>query len=239
MSATDVSPLRAALVIVAAGRGERFGASPKVLENASGKPLVWWSIEAGARSASATEIIVVVGEHTAAAIEDLVARESWPVPVRCTMGGSRRQDSVALGVARCGGSCDVILVHDAARPLVTPDLFDACARAASTHGAAIVAAPVTDTLKRAADGTILETVPRDALWGAQTPQGFRREILVDTITTAAGSDDSFTDEASMLEACGIPVRIVPGPRTNIKVTHREDLDVVRALLEHRVARVAS
>jgi 2-C-methyl-D-erythritol 4-phosphate cytidylyltransferase len=237
MSAADVSPVRAALVIVAAGRGERFGASPKVLENAAGKPLVWWSIEAGARSAGATEIIVVVGEHTAAAIEDLVARESWPVPVRCTMGGSRRQDSVALGVARCGDDCDVILVHDAARPLVTPDLFDACARAAGTHGAAIVAAPVTDTLKRVADGTILETVPRDALWGAQTPQGFRRELLVDTIATTATSGGAFTDEASMFEACGIPVTIVPGPRTNIKVTHPEDLDIVRALLEHRIAKV--
>lgn len=239
MSSADTPLPRAALVIVAAGKGERYGASPKVLEIAGGKPLVWWSIGAGARSACVTEIIVVFGEHTAAAIEGLVACGSWPIPVRCTMGGSRRQDSVALGVAGCGDACDVILVHDAARPLITPDLFDACARAASTHGAAIVAAPVTDTLKRAADGTILETVPRDALWAAQTPQGFRREILVDTITTAAESDDSFTDEASMLEACGTPVRIVPGPRTNIKVTHREDLDVVRALLEHRVARVAS
>jgi 2-C-methyl-D-erythritol 4-phosphate cytidylyltransferase len=239
MISADMPLTRAALVIVAAGKGERYGASPKVLENAAGKPLVWWSIEAGARSACVTEIIVVVGEHTAAPIEDLVVGGSWPLSVQCTMGGSRRQDSVALGVARCGGSCDVILVHDAARPLVTPDLFDACARAASTHGAAIVAAPVTDTLKRAADGTILETVPRDALWGAQTPQGFRRELLVDTIAKAAASGDSFTDEASMLEACGIPVRIVPGPRTNIKVTHREDLDVVRALLEHRVAKVAS
>jgi 2-C-methyl-D-erythritol 4-phosphate cytidylyltransferase len=145
----------------------------------------------------------------------------------------RRQDSVAAGVAACG-ECDVILVHDAARPLVTPTVIDRCADAAREHGAAIVATPVTDTLKRVSQGMIAETVPRESLWAAQTPQGFRRDVIEGAISRAHQQDLEFTDEAALLESFGIDVRVVPGDQTNIKVTHAEDLDIVRAIIEHRV-----
>jgi 2-C-methyl-D-erythritol 4-phosphate cytidylyltransferase len=155
------------------------------------------------------------------------------IPVTLVTGGLRRQDSVAAGVAAVSPLSDVVLIHDGARPLATAALFDACAHEARRSGAAIVAVPVSDTLKQVADLTIGATVSREGLWGAQTPQGFRRDFIQGAIERTRIMDNEFTDEASLLEALGQPVRIVPGDRTNIKVTHPEDLELVDALLWRR------
>ncbi|MGN6033176.1 MAG: IspD/TarI family cytidylyltransferase, partial [Thermomicrobiales bacterium] len=100
-------------------------------------------------------------------------------------------------------------------------------------GAAILATPVADTLKRVADGTIEATVPRAGMWAAQTPQGFRLSDYREALVRTSGHEDEFTDDASMFEALGRPVRIVPGPRTNLKVTLPEDLMLIEALLDAR------
>lgn len=233
MTDSEPEPFATA-VIVAAGRGERFGRSAKVLEVAGGRPLLAWSLSAASMVHSVRDIVIVTGEHTDGAIRTLLGTIALEKPVSLVAGGSRRQDSVAAGVAAVSGRGDVVLIHDGARPLVTPLMFEACAREARLYGAAIVAIPVSDTLKRVHDLLIQETVPREGLWSAQTPQGFRRDVIRTAIERAGIMDNEFTDEASMLEALGQPVRIVPGERSNIKVTHPEDLELVDALLWRRI-----
>ena len=223
----------ATVVIVAAGRGERFGDGAKVLAPAHGQPLLLWSLRAADAAACVGSIVVVAGPHTAQPIAELLAANKWRVPISIIEGGETRRQSVANGIAAVPDDCDVVLVHDAARPLVTAELFDRCASAAWEHGAAIVAARVTDTLKYVEHGTIEHTVSRDQLWGAQTPQGFRRSTIVSAIERATHLPQPFTDEASLLEALGEPVTIVEGSPGNLKVTHREDLDAADALLKLR------
>jgi 2-C-methyl-D-erythritol 4-phosphate cytidylyltransferase len=223
----------ATLVIVAAGRGERFGHSAKVLEPAGGRPLLEWSLHTAMNVAAVCDVIIVSGEHTESGIHRLLGSRQWGKPVAVIPGGARRQDSVAAGVAAVSPDREVVLIHDGARPLASVDLFERCARAAREHGAAIVATPVSDTLKRAYNLMIRETVSRDELWSAQTPQGFQRGVICSAIERTRSMSMAFTDEASLLEALGEPVHIVPGERINIKVTHREDLEIVDAILARR------
>ncbi len=223
----------ATLVIVAAGRSERFGAGAKVLEEVGGRAVLEWSLVAADLARSVKDVVIVTGAHTGAAIASLVNATTWSVPVVFVTGGATRQESVAAGLAVVTPSSDVVLIHDGARPLVTAAMFDHCASAARVHGAAILAVPVSDTLKRVTQCQIVETVPRDALWAAQTPQGFRRDVILSAIDRTRELAREFTDEASLLEALGGTVRIVPGERANIKITHREDLELVDALLRVR------
>ncbi len=151
-------------------------------------------------------------------------------------GGARRQDSVAAGVAALGvGSPDdVVLVHDGARPLVSPELVARVAAAAAEHGAAIPVVPVAETLKRVVNGQVAATVDRAALAAAQTPQGIRRDVLARAWAEQppAGAA-TWTDEAALLEACRIVVHAVPGESTNLKVTLPDDLARVEAALVAR------
>jgi len=192
-----------------------------------------WTLDAVELAPSVREVVVVSGDHTDTAIRELLDAGPWHRPTRIVKGGSKRHDSVMAGVRAVSGELDLVLIHDAARPLVTADLFESCARAARTLGAAIVAVPVSDTIKRVIDGEVVETIPRDELWSAQTPQGFRRDLLLDASRRAASRDVDFTDEASLLEHLGYTVKVVPGTPSNIKVTHTVDLDVADALLRRR------
>jgi 2-C-methyl-D-erythritol 4-phosphate cytidylyltransferase len=226
---------RATVVIVAAGRGERFGSDDKVLIEVGGRPVLEWSLIAAGQATSVADIVIVTASHTREAIAALVASRGRPKPVTLCAGGETRQASVAAGVAMVPATTEIVLVHDAARPLASAALFDRCASEAWAHGAAITATPVADTLKRAVDGVIEATLPRSGLWGAQTPQAFRRDVLLSAIEQTRSMTVEFTDEASLLEALGLPVRIVSGERSNIKVTHREDLEIVDALFRARSA----
>ncbi len=223
------------VVIVAAGRGERFGVAAKVLANVGDRPMLAWTLDAVARAPGVGEVVVVAGEHSERGIRDVVDAGSWPYPVRIVIGGERRHDSVMAGVRAISATVDVVLIHDAARPLVTADLFTACAAAARADGAAIVAVPVTVTIKRVRDGAVVETSPRDALWAAQTPQGFVRRLLIEASERADQRHLDVTDEASLLERLGQPVRIVAGSQSNLKVTHPSDLHIADALLRRRTA----
>lgn len=236
---------RAAAVIVAAGRGQRFGAADKVFLPLGGRPLLAHVLDAVAASAIAG-VVLVVGEHTRGRTEALLAGGGWRLPVAVVAGGERRQDSVAAGVAAVPSEAEVVVVHDGARPLADGALFDRCAAAAALTGAAIAAVPVSDTLKRAAPAEpgevaagapwrVAATVPRDGLWAAQTPQAFRRDRLVAALAHPAAQAGTFTDEAALFEALGWPVALVPGSATNLKVTHPDDLLVAEALLAARRA----
>lgn len=223
----------AAAVIVAAGKGERFGAAAKILAEVGGRPMLSWTLDAAESAVSVREVIVVTGEHTDAAIRELIEAGPWAKPIRTVDGGAKRHDSVMAGVRAISDDVTYVLIHDAARPLVTGELFDACAESARSRGAAIVAVPVSDTIKRVVDGQIAETIPRTGLWSAQTPQGFRRGLLLDASERAGSRDLEFTDESAVCEVLGYTVTVVMGASSNFKVTHADDLHLADALLRRR------
>lgn len=225
----------AACVVVAAGKGERFGHGGKVLALCGERPLLAWSLDALEAASTVRDVVIVYGAHTERDIRELTSASIWPKIAALVPGGASRHQSVQAGVAAIASDVDVVLVHDAARPLAESAHYDAVAVAASTYGAAILATPVADTLKHVSDGTIDATIPRADMWAAQTPQGFRLAEYRDALVRTAGHEDSFTDDASMFESLGWPVRIVPGSRLNLKVTLPEDVMLIDALLHARKA----
>jgi 2-C-methyl-D-erythritol 4-phosphate cytidylyltransferase/2-C-methyl-D-erythritol 2,4-cyclodiphosphate synthase len=208
------SLMRTAALLVAAGSGTRFGADqPKQFSLLAGKPVLCWAAEALLRD---IDLVLPVGDPDM--ISPVLAGLDTLDPVP---GGETRQDSVRLGLeALAAYSPDIVLVHDGARPFI-PEGTVAALLAALEHGpGAIPAIPVADTLKRALDGQIAATVPRDALFRAQTPQAFHFTLLLDLHRAhPAGA----TDDASLLEAAGHTVTIVEGSEDNIKLTYKEDL----------------
>ena len=161
----------------------------------------------------------------------MLARGGWEKPVEFCLGGERRQDSVAAGLQHLDRDWTWVVVHDAARPLVTPGLVERGLKAAAEVGAAVAAVPVADTIKLAgADGTVKQTLERGSLYAVQTPQVFRRDII-DTAYHRVTGDA--TDDASLVERAGYRVRLFPGDHDNIKVTTPEDLVVAAALWKER------
>ena len=213
--------MHVAAIIVAAGQGTRAGASePKqFVDLGGGRTMVDMTLAAFLAAPRVSEVIVAVPPG-------YVSRVARRERVRVVEGGSRRQDSMNRAFTQLAAEADVVLVHDAARPFVSRHLIDATIDAAAQFGAAIVAVPVNDTVKRAAGSsaqrTIRETLPRDEIFLAQTPQGFRRDILAQAIAASASSD--VTDEAMLVERAGFPVHIVAGAAANFKVTTAEDLE---------------
>ena len=225
----DCPPPFATAVVVAAGRGERLGVPTKVLLPVAGQPILGHVLDAIERASSVGSVILVVAAHSQGAIEQLVAVGPWTKIDAIVLGGEQRQHSVAAGVTAVSATAEVIVIHDGARPLAPPALFDRCATAAAATGAAIAAVPVADTLKRVDQTRIVATVDRAGLWAAQTPQAFRRTLLVDVMARGVNLPP-LTDEASLCEALGIPVHIVLGSPANLKVTHPEDVPLAEALL---------
>ncbi len=208
-------------VIVAAGGSTRMGGADKMSALLLGRSLLQWSVEQMAAAQSVARVVVVARPERVAEL----AAEPWLSQASVVAGGERRSDSVRAGVS--AASADVVLVHDGARPLASPALADAVATAAAQHGAAVPIVPVVDSLKRDGGGTLGASVDRAGLVRAQTPQGARRQLLLDAMTAAR--DEAFSDEAALLESQGIPVATVPGEAGNIKVTLPEDLEMVRTL----------
>ncbi|MCA9833384.1 MAG: 2-C-methyl-D-erythritol 4-phosphate cytidylyltransferase [Thermomicrobiales bacterium] len=223
----------AVAVIVAAGKSVRFGDAIKVLTPLLDRPALAWTLDAFQQSERVDEIVVVVGEHSQVPIAELIELGQWTRVTKVVLGGATRQHSMANGVDAVRADADVILVHDAARPLVTPAQIDATIVAALVSGGAILAAPVIDTIKRVTDGVITETIDRSTLWQAQTPQTFTAIHLREMAALAVSGEVQMTDEASLAEHLGYPVTIVPCDATNLKVTHPHDVIVATAILQAR------
>jgi len=214
----------AVALVVAAGRGERLGSDgPKALVVLAGRPMLEWSIDA-LRAVPAIEQIVVA----------LPAGVVAPAGTLGVPGGQERSHSVraALHAARPD---DAVVVHDAARPLLTPAIVEECLAelARGRCDAAIAAAPVTDTIKRAQGKEVTETLDRRALWAIQTPQVFRRDVLERVMAQDDAVLAAATDDASLVEAMGGTVRVVPVSGPNLKVTTPLDLRVAELLLAER------
>jgi 2-C-methyl-D-erythritol 4-phosphate cytidylyltransferase/2-C-methyl-D-erythritol 2,4-cyclodiphosphate synthase len=227
--APSAPPLHVTAIIAAGGSGRRLGgAVPKQLLELGGRTILERSVTAFATHGRVGDVIVVLPP---AVLEDL---PDWiraaGARVRVVAGGERRQDSVANAFAVVREDSDVVLVHDAARPFITAELISRAIDAAATHGAAIVASPVRDTVKRVApspDGAVIvETLPREHLFLAQTPQAFRRAVLGDAVALGRAGIEA-TDEAMLAERGGHVVHIVEGDGSNVKITTRADLDAAR------------
>jgi 2-C-methyl-D-erythritol 4-phosphate cytidylyltransferase/2-C-methyl-D-erythritol 2,4-cyclodiphosphate synthase len=210
----------------------------KMLAPIAGRPVLAWTLDAMAASPVVARIVVVASAGNI----DAIRSAPW-LPDRVgsvVLGGDRRQASVAAGVevlaaARAGEMSEavdaVVLVHDGARPLVTAGLIQAVAEATARHGAAIPVMSVAETVKRVADDVITATVDRADLVTAQTPQGVRVDLLARAYERfPPDGPETWTDEAALLEACRIPVHVVPGDPSNLKVTQPADLERVEALL---------
>ena len=217
-------------IIVAAGRGDRMGAPvPKQLLDIGGRTVLQHSVAAFDGHPAVSELVVVLPSEYVADGTTLIG----PTRRRCAVvaGGARRQDSVVQGVSALSPAVDVILVHDAARPFADAALIDRVLAGVAETGAAVPAVPVRDTVKRVDPATtrVTETISRDGLWLAQTPQGFRRPVL-DAAIALGERGTAATDEAMLAEKAGHPVAIVTGSDENVKLTTPADLAAARARL---------
>ena len=217
----------AVALVVAAGRGERLGSEgPKALVALAGRPMLEWSLEALRAVPSISSVVVALPDGVSA-------------PAGCVgvVGGAERSHSVRAALM-AAGAADVVLVHDAARPLVSSALVASCLAALEADGgcdAAIAACPVTDTIKRSEGGglRVVETLDRSSLWSIQTPQVFRRAALERALSRSDAELAAATDDAMLVEQDGGVVRIVPAPAENLKVTTAVDLAVAELLLRAR------
>jgi 2-C-methyl-D-erythritol 4-phosphate cytidylyltransferase len=220
-------------VIVAGGSSQRMGFD-KLLALLGDKPVLAHTIDAFERTQSVQEIILVARAERVGEFEELVRQNNFK-KVRCLVpGGQHRQDSVRAGLEKVGTDTKFISVHDAARPLVTPEQIERVFALAREHGAAALAEPVTDTLKRADENHVVSGgVPRENLYAMQTPQIFARELLERAYAGVASNHLSVTDEVSAVEHLGAKVLLVPNDDWNIKITYPRDLLLAQAALARR------
>ena len=218
-------------VIVAAGSSRRAGFD-KLAAPLAGLPVLRRSVDAFV-AAGAAAVVVVCPESRW--VETGLAAADFPVPVSRVDGGAERQDSVAAGLAALPVGTRMVAVHDGARPLITPQGIAACLAAAEETGAATCAHPVVDTLKRAdaAGRSLPEKVSREHLWGMETPQIFRLELLLQAYQYVKENALVVTDEVSAVEALGVPTQLVQGG-ANLKITLPGDLELAELIWTHRV-----
>jgi 2-C-methyl-D-erythritol 4-phosphate cytidylyltransferase len=212
-------------MIVAAGSSQRMRGVDKLFALLGGRPVLAHSVAVFASHPTIDETVIVTSAANEGATRALVA-ELAP-RARVVLGGARRRDSVRAGLEALL-DCEYVVVHDAARPLVTAALIDAALEGAREVGAALCAVPITDTVKRSEpSGRVSSTVTREGLWLAQTPQAFRTELLLRAHRTI---ELDVTDDAALIELLGEPVKLVMGSSRNLKITQPGDLALARALL---------
>ncbi|OGR97477.1 MAG: 2-C-methyl-D-erythritol 4-phosphate cytidylyltransferase [Elusimicrobia bacterium RIFCSPLOWO2_01_FULL_64_13] len=228
-----------ALIVLAAGRGERMGGRrPKMLLRLEGKPLVYWALKNIENCPAVGTVVLAAPPGHEAAFRRNVKAWGYKKVRAVVSGGKGRTDSTRNALSALPAECRWVGIHDGARPFTDPDLIRRCFQAAKKSGAAILASACSDTLKLAAPRgrertrrpRIEKTLPRERCWLAQTPQVFRKDLAMDMHRKPRRSA---TDDASIAESMGIPVEIVPGAADNIKITTPFDLPLARAVLAAR------
>lgn len=218
-------------VIVAAGTGARFGGDvPKQFLEVASRPVIAHAIARFDECPAVDEIVVVVSADQEETLRGIISAEGFKKISAVVHGGTTRAESVRNGLSAVSSKCDVVLVHDGARPLVSCEEIEETAKTARRAGAACLVGPVTDTIKEVSTGVIRTTVDRSKLRRAFTPQAFRLDILKQVIESTP-LDASITDECMLVEKAGFDVAVVEGSPSNIKVTHPEDLILAEALLK--------
>jgi 2-C-methyl-D-erythritol 4-phosphate cytidylyltransferase len=225
---------RTAAIVPAAGRGERLGlGTPKALRPIAGTPMLVHAVRALQAARCVDLVVVVAPEEFVTEVQGLMSQIDIELSV--ISGGDTRQASVSRGLIMLPADIDVVLVHDAARPLVPADVVTNVVSAVRAgHPAVIPALPVVDTIKRVNDTSyVTETVDRSQLRAVQTPQGFARDVLQRVHAEAENED--ITDDAGLIEAAGVPVLIIPGHEEALKITRPLDLVIAEAIVAKRRA----
>lgn len=222
----------ATAIIVAAGSGRRMGRElNKVFIPLAGRPTLEYSIRTLAACTGIEDLVVVAAPGEEAEIEQMLRESVVEKPWKVVTGGSERQYSVANALRAISSDSDVIVIHDGARPLATPESVEEAIASARKFGAAVVAVPVKDTIKTVDDaGFVTGTLDRRTVWSIQTPQAFRTSVLRQAYEKAERNGVLATDDAALVEQIGVKVKIVSGSYRNLKVTTPEDLIMVEALL---------
>jgi 2-C-methyl-D-erythritol 4-phosphate cytidylyltransferase len=235
--------MRVFVILPAAGMGTRMAPghatpnAPKQFLALQGLPILVHSLRAFAAVPRVSCIYVAVRKPEMSRMESLIAEHALASRVRVVEGGDTRQASVSQALkALPAADDDIILVHDAVRPLIDPATIERTIEAVESYGAAIVGLPAVDTIKqveRTARGAIVTTIPREYIVQAQTPQGFRAGVLRQAFADAEADGFIGTDEASIVERSGVQVAVVMGSPANLKITHPSDLKLAEFYLQHR------
>lgn len=227
------------VVLPAAGQGKRMGAGKnKLFLQIDQVPLLIHTLKVFETDELCDRIILAVNEEEKEEIRHLLVQYGMTKPLTLVPGGSERQSSVYAGVKSLDEDVDIVLVHDAARPFVSHEEIHKLVAAAEKHGAAILAVPVKDTIKKVAGKKVEETVERSYLWAAQTPQAFRAATLLQAHEEALREQFHGTDDASLVERLGQDVVIVEGNYDNIKLTTPEDLFFAETIIRKRKSAAA-
>ena len=226
---------RTAAIVPAAGRGERLGpGAPKALRTLAGQPMLLHAVRALAAARSIDLVVVAAPEDGVDEARSILAGLDTEAEIVIVSGGETRQDSVARALLALPADVDVVLVHDAARPLVPPDVVDRVSAAVrGGHDAVIPTLGVVDTIKEVDDGVVVGTLDRSRVHAVQTPQGFARAVLQRAHASSEGSDA--TDDAGLVERMGVMVHTVAGDEEAFKITRPLDLVLAEAILVRRRA----
>lgn len=224
--------IKVGAIIVAAGLSRRMGGQDKIFARLGKESLIAHVIDVFQGCSAVDRMVVALSEANIERGRKLAEKHGWSKVTEICTGGERRQDSVKNGLATLG-RCEWVIVHDGARPLVTPDIIERGLAAALETGAAVAAVPVTDTIKVVDNKlTVVNTLERGHLWSVQTPQIFRIDIINEAHRQI---DKDATDDASLVEAAGYPVKIFLGANDNIKITTDNDIELAKILMRKRAA----
>lgn len=220
------------VIIPAAGQGKRMNAGKnKQFVELNDIPVIVHTLLVFQNHSSCSSIILVINELERHIFTTLIEKYGLTKVSQLISGGSERQESVYNGLK--AAECEIILIHDGARPFIKVSKIEELVKTVKEKGAALVAVPVKDTIKRVKDDSVVETVERAALWAAQTPQAFQLPIIIEAHKHAEKTGFLGTDDASLVEEIGTSVAVVLGDYTNIKLTTPDDLIVAKAILERK------
>jgi 2-C-methyl-D-erythritol 4-phosphate cytidylyltransferase len=228
--------MKASAIIVAAGASRRIGGNtPKAFLSLCGRPILLRTLDRFLVARTIDTLVIVVAADQLSGARVMLEKDAalktngaWSVQ----SGGATRQESVRRGLALIGADCDIVAIHDGARPFVSPALIDRCVETARDKGAVVAGLPVRDTIKLvSAERWIEGTPPRGSLWEVQTPQAFRREIICAAHEWAAGAGVEATDDAMLVEKKGGRVFVLDGERTNLKITFKDDLWLAETMIQ--------
>jgi 2-C-methyl-D-erythritol 4-phosphate cytidylyltransferase len=223
---------RVVAIIVAAGEAQVKGSFDRIFGDLAGKPILAHTIAAFEVCAAVQEIIVVTSTSNLARAWNLAKQEGWVKLTKIVPGGARRQDSVLAGLQELG-DCEWVMIHDGSRPLVSGSEISNCLAAAHEHGAAILGVPTRDAVKMvSAEHVVRATPDRSTLWLTQTPQCFRKDLIVQGYRDAFGD---VSDDSVLIERQNLPVKVCLGEYTNIKINTADDLDYAQVVIRRRQA----
>jgi len=219
-------------IITAGGSGTRLrSSSKKQFLEIAGKPMLIWTIIPFTKNKKIEEIIITLPEDEIKKFKKIVEQEFADFSIRCITGGSERQNSVCNALQVCSSDCKTVLIHDGVRPFISSEDLELLLKTALSHQAVIPVDPVKNTIKKVKDGFVSSTLERDEIYNALTPQVFDFDLIMKCHLQAQEENVSFTDDASLLEHYGFPVKVVETSSKNFKITDIDDLNLARLILE--------